>query len=81
MIDAWITKYLFTRGIIKMRGSVEAGGSMFRTTSNGYPVFFHGDDWHRTSEAANEHARGAIQRRRVSLKKQLAALDKLEKEI
>ena len=83
-IRIWVTKYLFTGGIIECDAEIndEYKGMAFRiNTEHGRDPCVHGNDWHRTEGEAKDHARAMIATKRVSLEKQRKALDKLEKEI
>ena len=81
-IDAWITKYLFTRGIIKARGRVSDG--MLVADWEGAlndECYFHGKDWHRTETDAKTHALKMVAAKRKTIVKQVAALDELERSL
>jgi hypothetical protein len=55
---AWITKYALTQGILKMQVAdcFDTSPGMV-TKVNGPVAFYHGDDWHRSHEAAIEKAK------------------------
>jgi len=68
---AWITKHALTQGILKMQVA-----DCFDTTpgmvtkTNGPVAFYHGNDWHRSHEAAIERANAMKASELESLDKQ-----------
>ena len=66
-IKAWVTKYALTTGIVLVNGTVHQG-----TMRNYGPhSFAHGNDWHRTPEAALERAEEMRKAKIASLRKSL----------
>lgn len=75
----WVTKYLFTKGILEVEGEVDPKyPNMLITTSYGY---FHGAEWHESKALAVARARTMVAAKRKSVAKTIALLDKLEKEL
>ena len=73
---AWITKYALTTGIIVTEGTVcsESSPDMF---FYGSMSLAHGNDWHRTPEAALSRAEEMRLAKISSVKKQLAKLERM----
>ena len=80
-ITAWVTKYALTTGIQKVIGSVrhETSSTMLRYSdpANGFKEFVHGNDWHRTPEAALARAEEMRKAKIASLKKSIAKLESM----
>lgn len=79
-IKAWVTKYALTSGISCVEGTVCHGssGRMLRYTRPGcIQEYAHGDDWHRTPEAALARAEEMRRAKIVSLKKNMSKLETL----
>lgn len=76
-ITAWVTKYALTTGIERVEGEVNHGisSSMF---SYGPMSGAHGNDWHRTPEAALARAEEMRTAKIASLKKSVAKIEKLK---
>jgi hypothetical protein len=78
-ITAWVTKCALTSGIRKVSGTVchETSSTMLRysDTANSCKEFVHGNDWHRTPEAALARAEEMRHARIASLKKSLAKVE------
>ena len=74
-ITAWITKYALTEGITVEEGEVcsDISDTMF-SYGNGMNSA-HGNDWHRTPEAALAMAEEMRLAKIVSVKKQLSRLE------
>lgn len=75
-ITAWVTKYALTNGILLEKGEVcnYTSGTMFSYGTFGHA---HGNDWHRTPEAAIARAEEMRKKKIESLKKQIAKLEKM----
>ncbi len=73
---AWITKYLFTRGIFST--AVEDCKDKMVKDTNGSLNYYHGDEWHRTRENAVRHAEKMRKKKLASLKKSIEKIKKLE---
>ena len=79
----WVTKYLFTKGIFEYEAETSDGKyfhtpySTSRGISDGW-MDLHGDECHETKEEAVLHARKMIAKKRLTIQKQLKAIDKLE---
>lgn len=79
-IDAWITKYALTQGILKVRAELIVGESMIKvkaTDPSYFDAYYHGKDWHRSWEEAVSRAEQMRIDKITSLKKQLAKLEKM----
>ena len=73
-IKAWVTKYALTTGIKLVDGEV-CNGTMLSYDTYSYA---HGNDWHRTPEAALERAEEMRKAKIGSLRKSLAKMQRLE---
>ena len=75
-ITAWITRYALTSGIMVAEGEVcnDISAEMF---SYGSMSPAHGNDWHRTPEAALTRAQEMRLAKIESVKKQLAKLERM----
>ena len=78
-ITAWVTKYALTDGIQKVSGTVRHETSSAMLSYPGgcrdWPVSVHGNDWHRTPEAALARAEEMRKNKIASLKKSIAKLE------
>lgn len=76
---AWVTKYALTQGILKMKveDCFDSSTTMVRKI-NGAPAYFHGDDWHRSYEAAIDRAKAMQSAKLKSLDKQRERIAALE---
>lgn len=78
-ITAWVTKYALTSGIQKVSGTVRHETSSAMLSYPGecrdWPVSVHGNDWHRTPEAALARAEEMRKAKIASLKKSIAKLE------
>jgi len=78
---AWITKYALTKGIFStMVESCDASNKMVKDISNDEWKcwYYHGNDWHRTKEAAVKRANEMRNKKLASLKKSIERIKKLE---
>ena len=83
-MKVWITKYLFTKGIIEIDGA-EVREDIHRKVVkvpwarrwNGSGLFF-GGDWHKDYQSARERAMRMIYVKRASLERQMAKLDSID---
>ena len=72
-IEAWITKYALTQGILKRRVKISKYTSgMVSEYISGYLHSYHGSDWHRTHKSALKKAEEMRLKKIINLKKQLA---------
>lgn len=75
-MKVYVTKYLFTEGIIEVEGeSRDSADGMI------WAGYFQGNEWHPTREDAIKHALTMIATKRKSIAKQLAAIEELEKSL
>lgn len=74
-IKAWVTKYALTEGILVVDAEVTHydTGTMLRWA--GWNNRAHGNDWHRTPEAALARAEEMRKTKIASLKKSIAKLE------
>ena len=81
LIDVWITKYALTKGVFVGRAKVMPRETIAVEPSIG-PGFsyFHRNEWHQSKEAADARVREMAISRIVSLKKKLAAVEKIAAE-
>ena len=81
-ITAWVTKYALTDGIQKVSGTVrhETRSGMLSYTGSRYEwrECVHGNDWHRTPEAALARAEEMRKAKIASLKKSIAKLEAIK---
>lgn len=77
-ITVWVTKYALSSGITKETGEVcgDISSDMIAYGANNAQCFAHGNDWHRTPEAAIAQAEKMRKAKIISLKK---SIDKLER--
>jgi hypothetical protein len=80
-----ITKYAFSSGVKIAEGVDHTGdpnlspsSTMFVARGTGFisTDYYHGKDWHKTKESAVAHLNEQVMKKRKSLEKQLAGLDK-----
>ena len=80
-ITAWVTKCALTSGIQKVSGTIrhETSSAMFSypAKDRGWYDVVHGNDWHRTPEAALARAEEMRKARIASLKKSIAKLESM----
>lgn len=80
-MKVWITKYALTTGIYEAEVEETHCASMvsLRTAPGSFSQYFHGEgkDWHRTKESAVARAESMRIKKIASLKKSLAAFEKL----
>jgi hypothetical protein len=78
----WVTKYLFTAGIIERETILKDGNDKMAWVGSGFErqCFFR-PDWHLTREDAVEQAKRMIVSKRKSIQKQLAKVDEVEREL
>lgn len=52
-MQVWITKYALTKGIFTAEvNEPDEGSTMVVDRSTGWGAYYHGNDWHRTEDAA-----------------------------
>lgn len=71
---AWITKYALTRGVYCTTVEDHFDISPTFVGDANSSDNFHGNDWHRTRDAAIAHAEAMRTKKIASLKKQIAKL-------
>ena len=78
-ITAWVTKYALTDGIQKVSGTVrhETSSDMLSYIGSRYDwrECVHGNDWHRTPEAALARAEEMRKNKIAALRKIIAKLE------
>jgi len=80
-MKAYVTKYLLTRGILEVEGAVDKQApTMFVVSGplNAPGVYFHGEDWHLTLEAAWERAGRMLARAEKRQQAKLARIRELQ---
>lgn len=77
-IEAWITKYLLTKGIYKVSAE-KCRPEMIKELDSKWGNYFHGKEWHATEADAKAHAAVIIAAKRKSIARQIASIDKMEK--
>ncbi len=84
IIKAWVTKYLFTIGIVEMHGFIAAECPTMLVVK-GEPgtmgAYYHGKDWHRSLAEAKVQAKKMIASKKKSIQKSLKKLAELEKSL
>ena len=81
LVDVWITKYALTKGVIVAKADVLEREMIAVQSSVGpWFAYFHRNEWHQTKEAADARVREMAIRRIASLKKLLAAVEKIAAE-
>lgn len=70
----YITKYALTLGIVKIFGEECDTPRMIKC---GPGVYFHGNEWHTTIEAAEARVAAMVQAKLKSLRRQQSALHEL----
>lgn len=82
LTEIWITKYALSTGVEKRMAKVSNGTAIIHPSKSGYgSEYYHGNEWHLTESDANKRVIEMIASKRISIKKQLAKLDKLEAKI
>lgn len=80
-MKVWITKYLFSQGILEREAEEENGNFTGMITVHGpRPEYYHceGRDWHRTKGSAVRRANEMVRIKIATLKKQLEILENLK---
>jgi hypothetical protein len=80
ILTAWVTKYALTEGIevVEAEWCADISDKMITYGGNGYSrQSAHGNDWHRTPEAALARAEEMRAAKVVSLKKSLAKMERM----
>jgi hypothetical protein len=78
IIVAWISKYALSSGEVSpVKVRISASFPGMASSAENILQSFHGDDWHRSKEAACEKAESMRIRKIVSLKKQITKLEKM----
>jgi hypothetical protein len=76
----WVTKYALTKGILEIEEAIldESNPRVAKyTDARGYLIFYYGDDWHLSLEAAICHARAMLEKSIANLKRRVLRLSKL----
>jgi len=74
----WISQYVLTKGIFSVQAKRTSFDSMISVDN--FKEVYHKPHWHETEEEAINQALKNIEAKRKSIAKQLAKLDKLEKQ-
>jgi hypothetical protein len=79
-MKVWITKYALTIGIYTIEGAVteSTDTNMLIGKVDGYQVYYHNQEWHKTEEEAKQRAEGMRLTKIKSLKKSLAKFEKMK---
>lgn len=77
--EAWITKYLFTRGIFKVFNGEADNGVLTLNPGGRGIILYHRGEWHRSEAEAREQATKMIERKRKALARQMNDLDDLSR--
>jgi hypothetical protein len=81
-MKVFVTKYALTKGIQEAEGrETETEGYFYVTTSTGIGIQCSPKEWHRDRASAVARVLEMIAAKRKSIKKSLASLDKLEREV
>ncbi len=75
-MKVWITKYALTQGVREASGSIYYRSSNY-LKADGFPWLITKPDWHATKKEAIARAEEMRQKKILSLKKQIAKLEKL----
>lgn len=80
MIRVWITRYALSHGIFDKVVEECGAAGMVRVVGSSPPIYYHGEDrdWHRTREGAIAKAEDTRRRKLATLKKQIAAIERLD---
>lgn len=74
-ITVWVTRYWFTKGIMKYENAVlTAPDRVAVLIRNYWNNYFHGNEWHRTEAEARAHVEVLRQRKIESMEKRLERL-------
>lgn len=73
----WITKYALTQGILEREATVPQDPRYAGRMAVVGMSYFHGDEWHRTPEAAKAQAELMRQKKIKSMERQIAKLKAL----
>lgn len=80
----WVTKYVFTWGILKYTNAVDCSDISLRMVKvpakkGGYcDQFFHNKEWHKTEKEAQMWAIEMARNRIISLKKQIERIEAMQ---
>ena len=75
-MKVWITKYALTQGVY--RCDVETFDDSPRMVKDAVSMYYHGNDWHETSDEAVAKAEKMRAAKIASLEKQIAKLRRLD---
>ncbi len=76
-MEAFVTKYALTKGIKKIECR-PVDPRVIAETIRGYTVYYYGNEWHKSLQAACARVREMIASKEASLNKQLVKLKKLK---
>lgn len=78
MTKIYVTKYALTSGISEHDAEISSGGDMASFRENGYPHYYHGDDFHLTLDEALKRAEEMRIKKLASLNKQIEKISALK---
>lgn len=73
----WVSKYAMTKGVFPVNAEVSQTSSSMLIVRDMYTYYLHGEEWHRTREAAVARAEEMRIAKIASLKKQIAKIEKM----
>lgn len=79
-IRVWITKYVFTQGIIECHAELcnDVSDKMIAVSGASYTSHYHKPYWHTSKKAALQHAEELRLKKIKSLRKQISKLEELQ---
>lgn len=78
-MKVWISRYALTKGIYEIEAEEISPGDVMNLGKCSWDnEYYHGNDWHRTKQAAIDRAEEMRRMKIQSLKKQLDKLEKLK---
>jgi hypothetical protein len=80
-MKVWITKYALTKGIYTLEAEDSGDGMVKYGKPVDWSQYYHGNEWHRTNDAAVQHVATMISAKRKAIAKQMAKLDGLERSL
>lgn len=81
LVKVWVTKNALTRGIEVVTAEVFEESGMIAVYEDRYAYYVHGNDWHKTPEAAVARAQEMRDARIKSLQRSIAKMEKLKFDI
>ena len=78
-MKVWITKYALTQGVYRCDvETFDDSPRMVKDAGSMVPMYYHGNDWHETSDEAVAKAEKMRAAKIASLEKQIAKLRRLD---